>query len=91
MSAKLADQVTGRFEFLAAGGDLRERGPVVLGEVAGRSEAPAGHLLGRRRWRGRGDCGVAAHRPARKGHPLDGQAGQMRDQDGKSLKIARPS
>jgi hypothetical protein len=30
-----ADQVTGRFEFLAAGGDLRERGPVVLGEVAG--------------------------------------------------------
>ncbi len=57
---ELADQVPGRFELGAAAGDLRERGAVVLGEVAGRGEDPAGHLLRRRRRRGRGDGGVAA-------------------------------
>ncbi len=56
---EVADQVAGRFELRAAGGDLRERGAVVVGEVAGRGEDPAGHLLGRRRWRRRGDGGVA--------------------------------
>ena len=29
------------------------------------------------------------YRPARRGHPLDGQAGQVRNQDSESLKIAR--
>ena len=47
-------------EFLAAAGDLRERGAVVVGEVAGRGEDPAGHFPGRGRWRRRGDGGVAA-------------------------------
>ncbi len=35
--------------------------------------------------------GQHMHRPARRGHALDGQAGQVRNQDGESLKIARPS
>ena len=60
MSGELADQVTGGGEFLAAGGDLRERGAVVVGELAGRGEDPAGYLLRRGRWRRRGDGGVLA-------------------------------
>ena len=57
---ELADQAAGGFEFLAAGGDLRERGPVVIGELAGRGEDPAGHLPGRRRGWWRGDGSVLA-------------------------------
>jgi hypothetical protein len=57
---ELADQDDGRLEFFAAGGDLRERGAAVLGQVAGRGEDPAGYLLRRWRRRGRGDGGVAA-------------------------------
>ena len=57
---ELADQGTGRVEFLAAGGDLPERGTVAAGEVARRGEDPAGHLSGWRRWRWRGDGGVLA-------------------------------
>jgi hypothetical protein len=34
--------------------------------------------------------GQHMHRPARRGHTLDSDAGQMRNQDGNSLKIARP-
>jgi uncharacterized membrane protein YhiD involved in acid resistance len=33
---ELADQVTGGVKFLAAGGDLRERGSVAAGELARR-------------------------------------------------------
>jgi hypothetical protein len=44
---ELADQVTGRFELLAAGGDLREWGVIVVVEAAGRGEEPAGcELIG---------------------------------------------
>src|SRR6185437_7492648 len=57
---ELADQVTGSCEFLAAAGDLRERGAVAVGEIAGRGEDPAGHLLRLGRWRRPGDGGVAA-------------------------------
>ena len=57
---ELADQIAGRFELFAAGGDLREVGTVVVGEVAGRGEDPTGRLVGRRCWRRRGDGGVAA-------------------------------
>jgi hypothetical protein len=32
---ELADQVTGGREFFAAGGDLGERGAVIVGELAG--------------------------------------------------------
>jgi hypothetical protein len=35
--------------------------------------------------------GQHMHRPARLRHALDGQAGQVRDQNDKSLKIARPT
>ena len=68
---ELPDQGTGGFEFLAVGGDLRERGTVVVGEVAGRGEDPAGHLPGRRRrrWRWRGHGGVLAQRG---GEPAQG-------------------
>ena len=59
-AGELADQITGGVEFGAAGGDLRERVAVAVGEVAGRGEDPASHLLRRRCWRGRGDLGVAA-------------------------------
>jgi hypothetical protein len=45
---ELADQIAGRFELFAAGGDLREVGTVVVGEVAGRGEDPTGRLVGRR-------------------------------------------
>jgi hypothetical protein len=54
------DQVTGSFELGTAGGDLRERGAVCVGEVTGRGEDPAGRFLGCGRWRWRGDGGVAA-------------------------------
>jgi hypothetical protein len=37
-----------------------ERGAVVAGEIAGRGEDPAGHLLRRGRWRGRGHSGAPA-------------------------------
>jgi hypothetical protein len=65
-ACEVTDQGTSRFELGAASGDLGERGAVVLGEVAGRGEDPAGHLLG---WRGCGDGGVAAQ-PA--GEPAQG-------------------
>jgi hypothetical protein len=57
---ELADQAAGGAEFFAAGGDLRERGPVVIGEFAGRGEDPAGHFPGCGRWWWRGDGGVVA-------------------------------
>jgi hypothetical protein len=57
---EVADQGPGHFELLTSAGDLRERGAVVLGEVGGRGEDPAGYLLGRGCWRGRGDGGIAA-------------------------------
>jgi SAM-dependent methyltransferase len=60
MPANSRTRGAGRLEFGAAGGDLRERGAVGVGELAGRGEDPAGHLLGCWRWRGRGDGGVAA-------------------------------
>ena len=47
-------------EFLAAGGDLGERGAVGVGELAGRGEDPAGHFPGRGRGRWCGDGGVLA-------------------------------
>jgi hypothetical protein len=34
--------------------------------------------------------GQHMHRPARRGHALDGQPGQVRNKNGDSLKIARP-
>jgi hypothetical protein len=57
---ELADQVAGRFELLAVGGDLRERGAVAVGEIVGRGEDPSGRRLRRGRWRRRGDGGVLA-------------------------------
>jgi hypothetical protein len=57
---ELADQGAGRLELGAAGGDQCERGAVILSKIAGRGENPAGRLLRRRRWRGRGHSGVAA-------------------------------
>ena len=46
-----ADQVAGRGEFRAAGGDPGKRGAVIVGELAGRGEDPGGHFPGCGRWR----------------------------------------
>src|SRR5712691_4085282 len=72
-----ADQVTGGGEFLAAGGDLGERGAsaVVVGELAGRGEDPGGRLPGcGRGWR----CGNGGVLAEPGGEPAQGaQASQV--------------
>jgi hypothetical protein len=71
--------------FLAAAGGIGQL-PLVTAMHPPRHHAAyrAGHL------RSAGP-GQHTHRPARRGHALDGQASQVRDQDGESLKIARPA
>ena len=71
--------------FLAAAGAISELPPVAAVHPPRHHAAPrAGRLAG-------AGPGQHMHRLARYGHALDGQPGQMRNQDSKSLKIARPS
>ena len=70
--------------FLAAASRIGQPPPVAAVYPPRHHPAPrAGRLTGT-------GPGQHMHRPARRGHPLDGQAGQVRNQDSNSLKIARP-
>ena len=52
---------------------------------------PRHHAASRARRLASATPGQRMHRPARREHALDGQAVQMRNKNGKSLKIARPA
>ncbi len=71
--------------FLAAAGGVGELPLVAAVHPPGHQATPrAGRLAGT-------SPGQHVHRPAHRDDTFDGQASQVRDQDGKSFKIARLS